>query len=104
MDLRELRQQFRTMDSTHARELIDEIIGVYKEEVARKNTVAAMAFDVGDMVTFKGRGRDIWTGKVTKVNRTTVTVWATVSNSLFGSIPERAMTWRVHPTSLTKVQ
>ena len=89
------------MDQEHARALIDEIIGVYKDEMARKNTVAVLSFDIGDKVTFKGRNGDVWTGKVTKVNRTTVSVLAKVSNRLFGSSePEKLVEWRVHPSSL----
>lgn len=105
MDLRELRQQFRSMDDEHARALIGDILDIYKMEQARKNTVAVMSFDIGDKVTFKGRYGDVWTGKVTKVNRTTVTVLAMVSNRLFGSTDkESPVSWRVHPTNLKKVE
>jgi len=101
--LHELRQQFRTLAQAQSRELVEEIIAIYKQESSRKNAMAVMDFDIGDKVTFKGRGRDVWTGKVMKVNRTTVSVRATLTNPLFED-EKKTLTWRVHPSSLKKVQ
>jgi len=96
--MRDLRQQFRALDQSQARELVEEIIAIYKQETARKNVLAVMDFEVGDKVTFKGRGNDRWTGKVMKVNRTTVSVRATLADE------KKTLTWRVHPSSLKKVE
>jgi len=103
VDMRELRQQFRALDQSQSREMVEEIIAIYKQESARKNVLAVMDFEVGDKVTFKGRGNDKWTGKVMKVNRTTVSVRATLVNPLFED-EKKTLTWRVHPSSLKKVQ
>src|SRR3990167_2681765 len=101
--LHELRQQFRTLAQAQARELVEEIIAIYKQESARKNAIAVMDFEVGDKVTFEGREGNKWTGKVMKVNRTTVSVRAMITDPLFENEKKPSM-WRVHPSNLKKVK
>jgi hypothetical protein len=81
----------------------DAIVRALKSRRAINNSVAVCSFSPGDVVTFQGRNGMV-TGKVLKVNRTTVTVQenADSCSARRGYDEKVGMVWRVAAAALRK--